>query len=76
MYLHKPESVHENEMYKILWDFDLQMDHSIAARILRRVLETQAPVKNHQLQLVGSEDDLSFKKKKENKTLYTPIKRK
>ena len=30
--MHKPESVHENETHKILWQFDIQMDHSIPHR--------------------------------------------
>ena len=29
---HKPESVLENEDYKILWDFSIQTDHVIEAR--------------------------------------------
>ena len=31
-YKHKPESVFENEDYKILWDFSIQTDHVIEAR--------------------------------------------
>ena len=31
-YMHKPESVLENEIHKILWDFKIQTDHSILAR--------------------------------------------
>ena len=30
---HEPESVFENEDYKILWDFSIQTDHVIEARI-------------------------------------------
>ena len=30
--MHNTESVLENEMLKILWDFDIQMDHLITAR--------------------------------------------
>ena len=29
---HEPESVLENEDYKILWDFSIQADHFIEAR--------------------------------------------
>ena len=29
---HEPESILENEMYKILWDFVIQTDHLIPAR--------------------------------------------
>ena len=31
-YEHEPESVLENEAYKILWDFGIQTDHVIEAR--------------------------------------------
>ena len=30
--MNKPESVLENEMHKILWYFEIQMDHLIPAR--------------------------------------------
>ena len=30
--MHNPESVLENEMHKILWDFEIQKDHLILAR--------------------------------------------
>ena len=30
--MHKPESILENEMHKILWDFEIQTDHLISAR--------------------------------------------
>ena len=30
--MHKPESVLENEMHKIPWDFEIQTDHLIPAR--------------------------------------------
>ena len=32
-YEHEPESVSENEDYKILWDFSIQTDHVIEAQI-------------------------------------------
>ena len=31
-YMHKQESILENEMHKILWDFEIQKDHLIPAR--------------------------------------------
>ena len=37
-YLHKPESVQENEMHKILWDFEIQTDQLNLARKLDLVL--------------------------------------
>ena len=30
--MHNPESVLENEMHKILWNFGIQTDHQIPAR--------------------------------------------
>ena len=30
--MHNPESVLENEMHKVLWDFEIQTDHLISAR--------------------------------------------
>ena len=30
--MHKPESVLENETFKILWDFEIQTDHLIPTR--------------------------------------------
>ena len=30
--MHKPESVQENEIHEILWDFGIQTDHPILAR--------------------------------------------
>ena len=37
-YMHNPESFLENEMHKILWAFELQMDHLISARRLDLVI--------------------------------------
>ena len=31
-YMHNPESVLENEMYKLIWDFEIQTDHQILVR--------------------------------------------
>ena len=31
-YMHSPEPVLENDTHKLLWDFDIQMDHLISAR--------------------------------------------
>ena len=30
--MHNPESVLENETHKLLWDFEIQMDHLISVR--------------------------------------------
>ena len=30
--MHKPESVLENEMHKLLWDFEIQTDYQISTR--------------------------------------------
>ena len=37
-YMHKPESVQEDEKHKILWDFDIQTDNLIPARRAKLVL--------------------------------------
>ena len=37
-HMHKPESTLENEMHKILWDFEIQMDHLIPIRRLDLVI--------------------------------------
>ena len=34
--MHKPESVQENEMLKILWDFEIQTDHLIPKDLTKR----------------------------------------
>ena len=36
--IHYPESVLENKMHKILWDFKIQTDHLISARQPDRVI--------------------------------------
>ena len=30
--MHNPTSVRENDTHKLLWDFDIRMDHLISAR--------------------------------------------
>ena len=30
--MHNPESILENETHKLLWDFEIQMDHLITVR--------------------------------------------
>ena len=37
-YMHRPESVLENETHKILWDFKVQTDYLISVRRLDQVL--------------------------------------
>ena len=36
--MHNPESVLENETRRLLWDFEIQMDHLISARRPNRVI--------------------------------------
>ena len=36
--MHKPKSVPENKMHKILWNFEMQTDHLIPARIPNLVM--------------------------------------
>ena len=35
-FMHKPESIQENETYKILWDFDIQTSLLILTRSLHQ----------------------------------------
>ena len=37
-YIHKPESIRENETQKILWDFEIKMDHPTSTRRLDLIL--------------------------------------
>ena len=37
-YMHNPESILENETYKLLWDFMIQTDHLILTRRLDLVI--------------------------------------
>ena len=37
-YMHNPAPLQENDMHKLLWDFDIQMDHLILARRLVLVI--------------------------------------
>ena len=32
--MHKPDSDLENETYKVIWDFEIKMDHPILVRTL------------------------------------------
>ena len=36
--MHNPSSVLENDTHKLLWDFDVQMDHLISARQLDLII--------------------------------------
>ena len=36
--MHNPESVLENEMHNLLWDFEIQTDHQISARQLDLII--------------------------------------
>ena len=40
-YMHKPKCVLENETHKILWDFEIQIDHLILARKPQLVLSNK-----------------------------------
>ena len=41
LYMHKPESVLENETHNILWDFEIKTDHPILARRLVLINKTK-----------------------------------
>ena len=40
-HMHNPESITENETHKILWDFEIQMDHLISTRRTELVLKKE-----------------------------------
>ena len=67
--MHKAESILENEMHKILWDFEIKRDPPIPAENekslgdLKKLAVTQTPVKDHQTTLV------SKTRKKQNNNL-------
>ena len=44
-YEHEPESVSENEDYKILWDVSIQTDHVIQALIWLQLIRMREVVK-------------------------------
>ena len=64
--MHQPKSVLENEMHKILWDFEIQTDHRIPARRSERVIINK---KKRNCHLVNSvvPADLRVKKRKKAK---------
>ena len=39
--MHKPESIQENEIYKILWDLDIYTDHLFPTRTPDLVLSNK-----------------------------------
>ena len=63
--MHNPASVWENDTYKLLWDFDTQIDHLISARqpalmIINKKKENSQNVDfavpaNHRIKLKESE---------------------
>ena len=48
-YMHNPESILENEMHKILWDFEIQTDHLISARRSDQVIVKKKKKKKKKL---------------------------
>ena len=66
--MHKPESVPENEIYKIFRDFEIETDHSISARqpdleIVKKKKKNKKKKKKNK----GNEI-----KKKTNRGIYRP----
>ena len=50
-YIHKPESVLENETHKILWDFKIQTGHLIPARKPDQVIKNKTKQKKNPVEL-------------------------
>ena len=46
--MHNPASVLENDTHKLLWDFDIQMDHLVSARRLDLIIP---PTTDHRIKL-------------------------
>ena len=65
--MHKPESVIENEMHKILWDFEILTDHPIRARRPDQVLINKKKRTCHLMDFVVQVDNII--KKKESKKI-------
>ena len=45
-YMHNPVSVLENETHKILWDFEIQTDHLISARLTDLIIKKNEEKEN------------------------------
>ena len=86
LYTHKPESAKENEMDKILWDFDKQIDHPILTRnpnLLLNNKKTCQPVyfavsgdqrvKIKESKKIGKYFELARELKKPYKVMVIPI---
>ena len=48
-YMHSPEFILENEMLKLLWDFEMQTDHLILARQPDLVIVNKTKKKSYQI---------------------------
>ena len=56
-YIDNPESVRENETPKILWDFEIQTDHLISARLPDLVLVNPPPKKTWRILTKSEKND-------------------
>ena len=45
-YMHNPAPVLENDTHKLLWDFDMQMDHLISARRQELIIINKKKLQN------------------------------
>ena len=63
-YMHKQGSVIENETYKILWDFEIEMDHVILARRPDLVLKRENLLNSGLYRSSGPQRENQRKKKK------------
>ena len=78
-YKHKPESVQENEMHKILLDFEIQMDDQIPARRPDLVLikkrtcySSSRPQTKNKSEKINKYLDLARELKKEWRVMVIP----
>ena len=70
-----PETVLENEMHKLLWDFEIPMDHPISARRLDLAIINKKNSINRIVDFAVSADHWAKLKEKEKKDKYFDLAR-
>ena len=75
LYNHVPESVQENENYKLLWDFSIRTDHNIEARRPDLVLVDKSKKSCHIIDVPIPEDSGAKEKEAEKVEKYQNLAR-
>ena len=68
--MHNLESVLENEMHKLLWDFEIETNHVIAGRRSNLVINTQNKTTCRMVNILIPDDHKVNLKESENKGKY------